>query len=257
MIYDKLPVVFLSTVASEKKDSINSQIATYILGHMDDLQNIGIRDLAAECSVAVSSISRFCKDIGLRDFAELKELLLSTDLRFEEYSPSSSGRERLTDYAMKVKDSIEMVERSIDLNAVNDLCEDIQRYERVAVFGLLKAGTVAVNLQCDLLMLGRQVYTNISYTQQMQYILEADEKDLIIIFSYTGSYFRYQDPCDLKGRLKAPKIWLIGSKAEHNPPFVDRVITFRSAQDQNSHPYQLQFAAGLIAQEYARKRRLP
>lgn len=31
MIYDKLSIVFLSTIASEKKDSTNSHIASYIL----------------------------------------------------------------------------------------------------------------------------------------------------------------------------------------------------------------------------------
>ena len=61
MIYDKLPIVFLSTIASEKKDSTNSQIASYILDHLDQVQNMGIKEMAEACHVAVSSISRFCK----------------------------------------------------------------------------------------------------------------------------------------------------------------------------------------------------
>ena len=101
-------------------------------------------------------------------------------------------------------------------------------------------------------MLGKQVYTNISYTQQIQYILTANEDDLIIIFSYTGSYFEYQNLRSLKNKLKLPKIWLIASETKQYPSFIDRVIIFESLQDQNSHPYQLQFIAGLIAQEYSR-----
>lgn len=84
MIYDKLPIVFLSTIASEKNGSTNCVIATYILEHLKEMQNMGIKDIAKRCNVAVSSISRFCKEIGLRDFVELKELLLSTNLYFEE-----------------------------------------------------------------------------------------------------------------------------------------------------------------------------
>ena len=38
MLYGKLPIVFLSTLASEKKDSTNSQIATYLLNHLDDIK---------------------------------------------------------------------------------------------------------------------------------------------------------------------------------------------------------------------------
>ena len=75
MIYSKLPVVFLSTIASERNGSTNCMIASYILDHLNEVQNMGIRDIAEKCHVAMSSISRFCKEIGLRDYAELKELL--------------------------------------------------------------------------------------------------------------------------------------------------------------------------------------
>lgn len=253
MIYDKLPIVFLSTIASERKDSTNSQIASYILNNLEKVQNMKIKDMAKECKVAISSISRFCKEIGLRDFAELSELLLSTELYFEELSLSSSKDERLKDYSIKVKASIDMVEKSIDINSISNLCDDIYKYKRVAAFGLLKAGSVALNLQGDLLMLGKQVYTNISYTEQIQYIMNSNEDDLIIIFSYTGSYFDYQNLRGLKNKDNLPKIWFISSDKRKYPSFINNLITFESLQDQTSHPYQLQFISGLIAQEYSKK----
>ena len=177
MLYDKLPIVFLSTLASEKKDSTNSQIASYLLNHLEEIKDIGIQDMAKECHVAMSSISRFCKEIGLHDFNELRELLVSTNMNFEQNSLSSSGDKRLKDYSLKVKESIEMVEYSIDIKQIDLLCQEIKRYEKVAAFGLLKAGTVAFNLQTDLLMLGKQIYSNISYKQQLQYILSSTKED--------------------------------------------------------------------------------
>ena len=188
MPYGKLPIVFLSTLASEKKDSTNSQIATYLLNHLDDIKDIGIQEMAKECSVAMSSISRFCKEIGLNDFNELRELLITTNMTFEQYSTSSKAKDRLKEYSSKVKESITMVEKSIDIQQIDALCKEIQKYEQVGIFGLLKAGAVAFNLQSDLLMLGKQTYSNISYKQQLQYISSTNEDDLLIIFSYTGSY---------------------------------------------------------------------
>lgn len=251
MIYDKLPIVFLSTLASEKKDTTNSQIATYILAHLEQMQNMGIKEMAQECNVAISSISRFCKEIGLRDFAELKELLLSTTKHFDQESQALSKQQRLDDYTNKVSACLKMVASSVDMDAIISLCKDIKKYQRVAIFGLLKAGAVAISLQTDLLMLGKQSYTNISYLQQVEYIQQANEDDLIIIFSYTGSYFDYQDLRSLKKKLTAPKIWFICSSQEKYPEFVDGLITFKSYQDLNSHPYQLQLIAGMIGQEYA------
>lgn len=239
MLCGKLPIVFLSTLASEKKDSTNSQIATYLLNHLDDIKNIGIQEMAKECSVAMSSISRFCKEIGLNDFNELRELLISTKMNFEQYSSSSKAKDRLEEYSLKVKESITMVEKSIDMQQIDALCKEIQKYQQVGIFGLL--------------MLGKQTYSHISYKQQLQYISSTNEDDLLIIFSYTGCYFDYTDIRTLKNKLKKPQIWLISSKKESYPDFIDHVITFDSKQDQNSHPYQLQFIASLIAQEYARR----
>lgn len=253
MLYGKLPIVFLSTLASEKKDSTNSQIATYLLNHLDDIKDIGIQEIAKECSVAMSSISRFCKEIGLNDFNELRELLISIKMNFEQYSSSSKAKNRLEEYSLKVKESITMVEKSIDMQQINALCKEIQKYQQVGIFGLLKAGAVAFNLQSDLLMLGKQTYSHISYKQQLQYISSTNEDDLLIIFSYTECYFDYPDISTLKNKLKKPQIWLISSKQESYPDFIDHVITFDSKRDQNSHPYQLQFIASLIAQEYARR----
>ena len=249
----KVTDCFFSTLASEKKDSTNSQIATYLLNHLDDIKDIGIQEMAKECSVAMSSISRFCKEIGLNDFNELRELLISIKMNFEQYSSSSKAKNRLEEYSLKVKESITMVEKSIDMQQINALCKEIQKYQQVGIFGLLKAGAVAFNLQSDLLMLGKQTYSHISYKQQLQYISSTNEDDLLIIFSYTGYYFDYPDISTLKNKLKKPQIWLISSKQENYPDFIDHVITFDSKRDQNSHPYQLQFIASLIAQEYARR----
>lgn len=102
-------------------------------------------------------------------------------------------------------------------------------------------------------MLGKQVDSYVSYFQQMEHILSADENDLIIVFSYTGSYFDYENLRALQKKLEAPKIWMITSAQQEYPYFVDEVLTFQSLQDQGSHPYQLQFIASLIAQEYFRR----
>ena len=244
MIYPKLPIVFLSTIASEKADATNSQIASYILAHLDEVRDMGIKDIAHQCHVAVSSISRFCKEIGLRDYAELRELLTGTELYFEESS--------LDVYTRHVQDCIRQVATSIDLSSIKQLCLSIKEHERVAIFGLLKAGTVALNLQVDLLMLGKQVYTQVAYASQMDYLDQTTQADLIVIFSYTGTYFNDEELRAKKKKLNDPEIWMITGEAREYPAYIDHVILFDSNHDQLSHPYQLQFIAGLIAQEYAR-----
>ena len=241
MIYGKLPVTFLSAIASEKNGSTNSAIAAFILEHLDEVKGMNITELAEVCHVSASTISRFCKETGFDSYAELREILETAQLTTE------TLREDPFDGIIQ---SLEMVKRSLDMRKVRQLCKEISKYKRVAAFGLLKAEAAAVDLQCDLLMQGKQIFTNVSYPQQMEYVLSAGPEDLILIFSYTGAYFEYQDLRGLTEKLKAPRIWMIAGEKKEYPSFINETILFESAHSQIGHPYQLQAVASVIAQEY-------
>lgn len=254
MIYGKLPVVFLSVIASEKAGSTNSMIASYILDHMDEVKDLGIREMAERCHVGLGSVSRFCKDVGLRDFVELRELLRSTEMNFEIHPQERDMENPSAVYGARVTGSVNMVTKTISRHKLAALCQDLKTYDKAAAFGLLKAECAAISLQGDLLMLGKQVYTNVSYDQQIDYIQQAGKDCLILIFSYTGAYFEYHREGFFQGRDKKdwPKIWMVSGRQKIVPKYVANVLDFQSPQDQAGHPYQLLYAAGLIAQEYAR-----
>ena len=253
MYYGKLPIIILSEMASSKSNSINGYIASYILGHLEEIRDETIRELAAKVNVSASSISRFCRDIGLKDYNELKSLANDTKLNFDIFSFAETLPQRKDDYIAGVINSLEMVRASIDMKRVNALCKDIRRYKQVAVFGILKAEGVAMNLQTDLAMQGKYVITKLPYSEQIDYLDNADENCLIILFSYTGIYFKYDLPMhSMKPRGKRPKIYFVTSDPQAKEKgYCDEMIWFSSNQDQVSHPYQLQIVGSLIAQRYA------
>ena len=253
MIYDKLPVVFLSTLAAEKKDSTNSVIAEYILAHQSELADVGIKELAEKCHVGTGSISRFCKEIGLNDFAELKVLLGNTAYRFEREDISADPLVRMQAWGEHICESVKNVVTQETLAKTELLCQDLRKYEKVSAFGMLKAETAAINLQVDMMMLGKQIHTAVPYAEQMEHILNAGKDELIIIFSYTGSYFEYQSFRAKEKHLALPKIWMICGSDKKMPWFINDVIRFPSPLDQQSHPYQLLAVSGMISQQYAAK----
>ena len=252
MSYWKLPIVFLSEIISSRADSINGYIASYILGHMNELQECSLRELSGKINVSPSSLSRFCRDIGLHDFSELKELSIDKSHQFLLQSTAIDPSQIKEEFVTAVEDSLQMVRTSVDMDKIRQLSLDIQSYEHVAVFGVLKSEGVAMNLQADLVLQGKHVITKLPYSEQLDYLEGADEKNLIIIFSFKGVYFDYGFPLDIKNpKNKKPKIWFITSNpnAEASQLY-DEVIWFRSDQQPSSHPYQLQLIADLIAQQY-------
>ena len=67
-----LIIILLSTLNDEPKGSNNYKIAKYMIENMRDLEECSLTNLAQACYVSNSSISRFCRDIGLKDFNALK-----------------------------------------------------------------------------------------------------------------------------------------------------------------------------------------
>ena len=93
-----LIIILLSTINSEPKDSNNYKIAKYLIENIKSLDDCTLTELARKCYVSNSSISRFCRDIGLKDFNDLKKQVaifpmqykqLAEKFNFKEYDENS------------------------------------------------------------------------------------------------------------------------------------------------------------------------
>lgn len=254
MIYGKLPIILLSAMASEADGSKECLIAHYILSHRSEAADMSIVALAERCHVSVSSISRFCRALGLSDFAELRALIRRADWHYEPASRAPSPEQRVADTLGLLHASLDRAASSVDMKAIDILCRKIDAYERVALFGLLKAGTAAQCLQADLLLQDKVTVCKLPLSQQMEYMERADERDLILIFSYSGIYFDYLSKRMPEGLHRAHVVFITGAQGVKSP-CIDQLIRFDSDLSQASHPLQMQLMAALIAQEYAHLRR--
>ena len=252
VIRRKLPSIFLSEINSRKGD-VNAFIAAYILEHLEEIQDDSIRELAAKNNTSPSAISRFCRETGIKDYNELKDMIRNTALCCETGSCADTPEQRRDDYLAAVEHSLELVRSSLDLNRLCEPCLDIRSYARVAVFGVLEAGSVALNLHSHLLMQGKLVFTKISVAEQLKFIRSVGADGLIGFFSETGAEYDYGlSELRQKKADQQPKIWIVTDNPEaEKTGLYDGVLLFASTQDQAMRPYQLQVIAGMIAQQYA------
>ena len=162
-----LIIILLSTLNDEPKGSNNYKIAKYMIENMRDLEEYSLTDLAQACYVSNSSISRFCRDIGLKDFNALKN-------QIAKFSVESN-----LNY---------FLENDIE-KQINTLVQEISSYQKIAAFGYMQSESVACNLQFDLQTSGKLIFSCFNIKDQADYITDADENNLIIIFSESGTYF--------------------------------------------------------------------
>lgn len=252
MLYGKIPVILLTTVVTENDGSLNRSLASYILKNIESVKSMGIVELAKNCNVSISSVSRFCNDIGFQDFSEFKELLIDPQMNVEVVSDNPKVEERIHELFTQVATALVRVEQSIDVRCIDLLCKDLLAFEQVTTLGMLKASSAAICLQNDLSMAGKMIATHPLFQQQKEFLLGASKDDLLIIFSYTGTYFDYFDMNSLT-HLRDVKIYFItGNPTPSHSEYLDVIISFNSELNQVSHPYQLLSIANVISQEYVR-----
>lgn len=256
-----LKIILLSLMNSEPEDSNNSRIARYILEHIDELENCSISDLAKKCYVSNSSISRFCRAIGLQDYNELKNQVAKyqvehayTIARKFRY-PGDEGENPYNAYADQIIANLEKMKNSIDVNEINALVDDLFQYEKVSAYGYLQSQNVALNLQYDLQTNRKIIFTCMQFADQIEHIQKADEKELIIVFSESGTYFRRAFANHNAFHMAhKPKIYVVTSNQKIHQPYVDHYIRYESDGNYASHPYPLNAIAGMIASGYARRK---
>lgn len=254
-----LVIILLSTLNSETIDSNNYRIAKYMLENLNDLENCSITELAKNCYVSMSSISRFCRDIGLEDFNALKNQVAKYQTTKEQSQKKFNFHRKETqdmaiDYIDDVIANLEMLKSSISFNDIKQLVKDIYDYKEVAAFGYLQSQNVAMNLQNDLITNEKLIHTSMKYASQIEYIKQAKKDQLIIVFSQSGSYFdrafTRKSPFNQNNK---PKIYMISSNPKVKKlSYVDHAIIYNCEHDYASHPYPLEVIRGLICAGYAR-----
>jgi RpiR family carbohydrate utilization transcriptional regulator len=103
------------------------RIADYILEHPDQCRTLSIKDLAAACDVAESTVTRFVKEIGLKSYQELKMALVEV-LTLNEAS-SLPARETYVYEDISRTDSVETIVDKVVYRHVQTLTETRRRLD--------------------------------------------------------------------------------------------------------------------------------
>lgn len=254
MIYDRLIVALLSVLATEREGSTNATIARYLITHAGESKDFTVKGVAAACHVGVGSVSRFCRETGFSGFDDLRLALEKTSRSFEQSSDSEAFSSRAKEHACLIGDALQQATCTVDERMLQALVHDLLTHEKVFICGMLKAQAAAVDLQVDLLMLGKYAETCVSHAEQLERISTAGRDELVIVFSYTGSYFSAGDLSRALARIDRPRIWVVAGAKKPQPDCVYGCLSFASNQSQLAHPFQLEMVAALIAQEYARQK---
>ncbi len=146
-----------------------ARIAAVVREKPSTVIDMTINELAQECSTSVASVVRFCRAIGFSGYAPLR-MALATELGKEaaqfsargaygsEISDEDSLREAVSKLAALELLAIEETVENLDFDVLDAAIGDIDRAERILLYGIGASQFVAEDLAHKLLRVGRNAH---------------------------------------------------------------------------------------------------
>lgn len=249
-------IQLLNVINKEDRGSMNFIIARYILENLERKRAVSTKELAGECNVSKSSISRFCRKLGYEDFTELQYAIASynsfVDRRFANLDGDDIG-DLTQNYFQCIEDVSVHFKKLPGMKTLERLIEDIHDYKEVVLMGQVQSSFSAFSLQHNLTLLRKFVYSTQDFNEQKELLETLDDNSLVIIFSAGGRFIeRVLDGMSVMKRRHLPKIYMITASKTKHLPFVHTYIELMDSYSYIS-PVILEIYSNLIPLIYRKK----
>ncbi|MGX8680496.1 MAG: MurR/RpiR family transcriptional regulator [bacterium] len=204
-------------------------IAETILMNLDIIPTISISELANLCFSSPATISRFCKDLNCKNFADFKrEIKVALNIAKDEIHLPPYTRQEIMADPQKLVDkiyndtiaSLLKGKQSIDIHEIDQICKLIHDAKRVHMFGYQFSRMVCNNFQLKMLKLKKFIYSFVNRGDEIQKLDTIEEGDLAIILTVSARK-EINDALIAKLKEHNPKILLITCNQEYTNSLVD------------------------------------
>ncbi len=193
-VFTNIENILLECSESEKK------IALFILNNPRKVLELPVKEVAAMIGTSTASISRFTRKLGIRNYKELKQYLIVEIVKQEKEVDKFSIEDKLSwdnsyeDMRKQMLASINAVcKGTLEINSVENLMKvvkDINNANIIYFFALGSSVLPARDLQHKLMRLGKRCIFLEDNNYGIQNLIQADERDMLIIVSFDGSQNR-------------------------------------------------------------------
>ncbi|MGC6174318.1 MurR/RpiR family transcriptional regulator [Lacrimispora sp. 38-1] len=242
-------------------NSTDYHIAFTLLSNFYLINEMSIGAVADLCSVSKSTISKFIRKLHFEDYSEFRaaapfvENRSGFNLNYNRNIAEYIEQNNIDSYIDCILDDISACKKNIDMDKVRELAGYLVSYRKVASFGLLFSELGAMDLQAKLAYNGKFIITNLNDVKQDDYINNAGDDSLIIIYSNSGSYIQQYMLSEFHtkkdySKIKAKIVLITGNAKMENHPNVDLCISFTHNSIVQTHSVIYPLINDIIIMEY-------
>lgn len=179
-------------INGSQEGSTNHNLAIELVKHINELKDLNIYEMADLCYVSTSTLSRFCRLLGYKNFNKFKDAL-ENSYGFEiDYDPNyllvKDNVDQGIAYMKEIyMNSIQNMNEHFQKDTLLALAKQIHEHESVHIFGNIGYQFLAMYLQERLGLFKKIIHIYADVLQQSKEASHLSNQDLAIIVSPRGS----------------------------------------------------------------------
>lgn len=167
---------------------LEQTVARYVLTHSREVLNQSISELACSCGVAVSTVFRFCRQLG---FSGYREFLLRLAATLEKHEIAikcgeGGGPPVINELYQKRMISLRETCRMLSETDFDEIISRLKAANRILLAGVGSSLGAVINAYQRLLSVNTRVVCSLDARIQKLLADSLTEKDVMIAFSYSG-----------------------------------------------------------------------
>lgn len=242
--YNEIDILYtlMSYVNIPSAQDMYYNIAHTILTHLDKIPEININDLADLCYTSPATISRFCKDLNCKNFANFKhEIAIALELTKNEIHMDPKENHEIEKNPQYLVDkmyqetmaSLNMVYQSVNIHEIDQICQMIDKAKKIHMIGYQFNKIISNDFQMKMLKLRKLVYAFVERGDEIQRFDMIDKDTLVIIITVRARQ-QLMDPLIEKVYEHHPSILLITMNKEYDHPLINKIYRIEGTESQYS-----------------------
>lgn len=199
---------------------INYHIAKRLLENLDKIEGVSLETAAEACSVAPSTINRFCKKIGFRNFSNLRNMIVN---KYGACLEKTDSNLNAYGFIEQLKENVEIIE-NIPGEQIERVVKQINESSRIVILSFEKHQLQAMELQKKLLLTGKFCECDTNLFKQMAALDELTEEDLVVTISIQGYILSEEFFLEKITRTMGKKLLITFSKTHQHQDVFDEVL---------------------------------
>ncbi len=242
--YNEVDILYtlMSYVNVSSSQDMYYTIAHTILTNLEKVPDININDLADLCYTSPATISRFCKDLNCKNFANFKEeVAIALEISRDEIhmDPKEVGMIHKNPQYLVDKiynetiESLQMVHNSINIHEIDRICHMIYQAKKVHMIGYQFNKIISNDFQMKMLKLKKFVYAFVERGDEIQRLDMIDQDSLVIIITVRARK-KLIDSLIEKIQEHNPCILLLTMNKDYHNDAIDHIYCIDGTESQYS-----------------------